>query len=207
MRLFKAVIVTALLLFTAVTVYAETDRYMEVQNNKVEKVATFGGGCFWCMQPPFDKTAGVFKTIVGYTGGEDASPTYQEVSTGKTGHYEAVEVYYDPEKVSYQALLQVFWENIDPTQADGQFADRGTQYLTAIFFHDDEQKKMAEESKEKLQISGKFSTPIQTRILPAEKFYPAEEYHQDYYKTNSLHYQAYKYGSGREGYLKRTWGK
>lgn len=168
--------------------------------------AYFAGGCFWCMQYAFDKVKGVKKTVVGYTGGQKASPDYEEVSSGSTGHAESIEVDYDPAVITYPQLLDAFWKNIDPTQVNGQFADHGTQYRTAIFYRNDEEKKEAEASKEALGKSGKFDKPIATQIVPATKFYPAEDYHQGYYKTNTAHFNAYELGSGRAGYLKRKWG-
>lgn len=171
------------------------------------KKATLAGGCFWCMQPVYDKLAGVVSTTVGYTGGRKENPTYEAVSTGTTGHAEAIEVVYDPSKISYAQILEAFWRSINPTQGDGQFADRGPQYRTAIFYQDEEEKRLALESKEKLAQSGKFDEPIVTEITPASKFYPAEEYHQKYYLKRQAHYQSYKVGSGREGFLKKTWGK
>jgi len=169
--------------------------------------ATFAGGCFWCMEPPFEQLDGVVDVVSGYTGGETKNPTYREVGTGKTGHYEAVRITYDPSKVTYQTLLEVFWRNIDPTDAVGQFADKGTQYRTAIFYHDDEQKELAEASREELRRSGKFDRPIATKVLPTQEFYPAEDYHQDYYQTNPMHYKRYKKGSGRQGFIERVWGE
>ena len=169
--------------------------------------ATFAGGCFWCMQPVFDKMKGVASTTVGYTGGTKENPTYEEVSTGKTGHAEAIEVVYDPSQVSYEELLDAFWKDIDPTDPRGQFADKGSQYRTAIFYHSEEQKRLASESKEKFARSGKFDQPIVTEIVPASKFYKAEDYHQKYYVKNAGHYYLYKTGSGREGFLKKVWGK
>ena len=169
------------------------------------KTATFAGGCFWCMEPPFEKTKGVVDVIVGYTGGHVDTPTYEQVSSGTTGHYEAVQVTYDPEKVSYQELLNVFWRQIDPTDDGGQFADRGSQYVTAIFYHDQEQKKQAEASKEALAASNIFDKPLVTTILPAVTFYRAEEYHQDYYQKNVIQYSRYKNGSGRSEFLKEFW--
>ena len=168
--------------------------------------ATFAGGCFWCMEPPFTKLPGVISVMPGYTGGVKPDPTYEEVSSGTTGHAEAVEILYDPAKVSYEQLLETFWMNIDPTQADGQFADHGSQYRTAIFTHTEEQQRLALESKMTLEQSGRFNQPIVTQIVPASIFYPAEDYHREYYKKNPMRYQLYKAGSGREGYLKRTWG-
>jgi methionine-S-sulfoxide reductase len=159
------------------------------------------------MQPVYDKRPGVVSTVVGYAGGEKKNPSYEEVSTGTTGHAEAIEVNYDPAKISYPELLQAFWQSIDPTDARGQFADRGSQYRTAIFYHDDEQKRLAEESREKLAQSGKFDQPIVTEIVPAAEFYPAEEYHQKYYLKQAGHYYLYKEGSGRGGFLRKFWGK
>lgn len=172
---------------------------------KLEK-ATFAGGCFWCMEPVFEKMDGVKSVIAGYTGGTKVNPTYEEVSSGSTGHKEAVEVVYDPSKVKYEDLLDVFWHNIDPTDTAGQFADKGTQYKTAIFYHSDEQKRIAERSKGGLEKSGKFNKPIATQIIKASEFYPAEEYHQEYYKKNPVRYEMYKKGSGREDFLKKEWG-
>ncbi len=168
--------------------------------------ASFAGGCFWCMEPPFERADGVVYVHAGYQGGEEENPTYEQVSYGLTEHAEAVEVFYDPEKISYEELLQIFWINIDPTDPTGQFADKGKQYRTAIFYHDNEQKRLAEKSKQELADSGKFSRPVVTQIVPATLFWRAEEYHQDYYKKNPVHYGRYKKGSGREDYLKKTWG-
>ncbi|MBF0569575.1 MAG: peptide-methionine (S)-S-oxide reductase MsrA [Candidatus Omnitrophica bacterium] len=169
--------------------------------------ATFAGGCFWCMQPPFAQLEGVVSTTVGYTGGDKPDPTYEEVSSGTTGHVEAIQVVYDPNKVSYDVLLGLFWRSIDPTDPRGQFADQGSQYRTAIFYQDEEQRRLAEESKKLLTGSGRFRKPIATAILPAKPFYPAEEYHQQYYRTHSIQYKLYKKGSGREDFLEKTWGR
>jgi methionine-S-sulfoxide reductase len=171
------------------------------------KTAIFAGGCFWCMQPPYDQLPGVVSTTVGYTGGEKPNPSYEEVSSGTTGHLEAVRIVYDPTKTTYNDLLRVFWQSIDPTDPGGQFADQGSQYHTAIFYHDQEQKRLAEASKAELAASGPFQQPIVVPILPAKPFYPAEDYHQKYYKKSTTHYKMYKAGSGREGFLERTWGK
>ena len=170
------------------------------------KTAVFAGGCFWCMQPAFDRTPGVSKTVVGYTGGDEPDPTYSQVSAHKTGHREAIEVTYDPTKVSYDQLLDIFWRQINPTQANGQFADIGLSYQAAVFYSSDDEKKFAEASKEKLGSSGKFQKQIVTEILVAKKFYPAEEYHQKYYLKNEAAYGAYYVGSGRAGFLAKTWG-
>lgn len=178
----------------------------EISKEKLQK-ATVAGGCFWCMQPVYDKLPGVVSTTVGYTGGAKVNPTYEEVSTGKTGHFEAIEVVYDPAKISFAELLDAFWKSIDPTQDYGQFADLGPQYRTAVFYHDEAQRKLALESKEKLAKSGKFDQPVVTPVLPASKFYPAEEYHQKYYLKNAGHYALYKKGSGRQGFLEKMWGK
>jgi peptide methionine sulfoxide reductase msrA/msrB len=171
---------------------------------KIEK-ATFAGGCFWCMVPPFDKLDGVTEVTSGYTGGHKDNPTYEEVSAGKTGHVEAIQVTYDPSKVSYEKLLEVFWRQIDPTDPGGQFVDRGAQYRSVIFYHTPEQKTLAEKSMDALQRSGRFQKPIVTEILPAGKFYRAEEYHQDYYKKNPIRYKFYRFNSGRDQFLKKIW--
>jgi len=170
------------------------------------KVATFAGGCFWCTESDFEKVPGVLKVISGYTGGRKENPTYEEVSSGRTGHLEAVQVHYDPEKVTYEQLLEVFWRHIDPTDAGGQFVDRGSQYRSAVFYHDEEQKRLAEASREALARSGKFTRPIATEILPLGRFYEAEDYHQDYYRKSPLRYQFYRSNSGRDQFLKKTWG-
>ena len=169
-------------------------------------LATFAGGCFWCMEPPFEALDGVASVTAGYTGGTRANPTYEEVCAGTTGHAEAIQVAYDPSKITYEQLLDVFWRNIDPTQVDGQFADHGDQYRTAVFTHTEEQRRLAEASKARLATSGTFTKPIATQIVAATTFYPAETYHQDYYKKNPLRYKLYRFGSGRDAYLKRTWG-
>lgn len=170
------------------------------------KKATFAGGCFWCMEPPYEILEGVSEVKAGYTGGRTPDPSYEEVSGGTTGHYEAVQIIYDPEKVAYEELLDIFWANVDPTDAGGQFADRGSQYATAVFYHDREQKEAAERSIRELEASGKYDGPVATRVLPAGPFYPAEEYHQDYYKKNPVRYKSYKSGSGRGGYIQKMRG-
>ena len=169
--------------------------------------ATFAGGCFWCVEADLEKLPGVAKVISGYTGGNKENSTYEEVSSGTTGHVEAVQVYYDPSKVTYEGLLDYFWKHIDPTDPEGQFVDRGSQYRSVIFYHDEEQKRLAEKSKEELSKSGRFNKPIVTEILKFTKFYEAEEYHQDYYKKNPLRYKFYRYNSGRDQFLKKVWGK
>jgi len=177
-----------------------------MEKTKGIQVATFAGGCFWCTESDFEKLDGVTKVISGYTGGQSENPTYKQVCSGKTGHVEAVEVYYDPAKTSFAKLLEVFWTHVDPTDALGQFADRGPQYRSAIFYHDEEQRRLAEQSKESLDASGIFDKPIVTEIRAFTKFYNAEEYHQDYYKTCSIQYKMYRSGSGRDDFLKAMWG-
>jgi len=169
-------------------------------------LATFGGGCFWCMEPPFEGLEGVIDVVSGYTGGEVENPSYQQVVSGGTGHYEAVQVTYDPEIISYQDLLYVYWRQIDPTDAGGSFVDRGSQYRSAIFYHSPGQKRAAERSKRELDQSGRYEDPIVTEILPAETFYLAEEYHQDYFEKKTLQYKAYRSGSGRDQYIEQVWG-
>lgn len=170
-----------------------------------QKTAVFGGGCFWCLEPPFEQLGGVVEVTAGYSGGEEKEPTYEQVSSGRTSHIESVQVVYDPARISYKELLDTFWRYIDPTDPGGQFADRGDHYKTAIFYSDDEERSVAEQSKKELAESEIFDKPIATGILPAKPFYPAEEYHQDYYKKNAVHYQAYRVGSGRAGFLEQTW--
>ncbi|MGF3105271.1 peptide-methionine (R)-S-oxide reductase MsrB [Rossellomorea sp. DUT-2] len=169
-------------------------------------VATFAGGCFWCMEPPFEKLDGVYSVISGYTGGEEKNPTYDEVSTKQTGHVEAVQVEYNPKVITYGQLLKIFWRQIDPTDNGGQFVDRGPQYVSGIFFHNDEQEKVAQQSKQELADSGRFDEDIVTEIQPAKTFYKAEEYHQDYYKKNELSYKFYRNNSGRDEFLDEAWG-
>ena len=166
------------------------------------KKAVFAGGCFWCLQPGFDRTPGVLSTMVGYTGGSMVNPSYEQVSSATTGHYEAIEVVYDPTLVAYERLVEIFWRSIDPTDAGGQFTDRGSQYRTAIFFADEAQKKTAEEAVRYLAASEKLKKPVATMILPAAPFYPAEDYHQKYYLKQTGRYNAYKDGSGRSDFLK-----
>ncbi len=167
--------------------------------------ATFAGGCFWCMEGDFQQVEGVIEVISGYTGGNQEKPTYEEVSTGRTGHVEAVQIRYDPARVSYEALLDVFWRQVDPTDPDGQFVDRGPQYRTAVFYHNEEQRKLAEKSKEALERSGRFGKPVVTPIIPFSRFYEAEAYHQDYHQKNPLQYKCYRSNSGRDRFLKRHW--
>lgn len=169
--------------------------------------ATFAGGCFWCMEPPFDELDGVISTTSGYTGGDRQQPTYQEVAGGQTTHAEAVEIVYDPSKISYAQLLEVFWMNIDPLTRDRQFCDGGAQYRTAIFFHGDEQARLARDTKQQLDDSGRFDRPVVTQIVEAGEFWAAEEYHQDYYMKNPIRYKFYRYGCGRDKRLDELWGE
>lgn len=171
----------------------------------MRELATFAGGCFWCMVEPFDERPGIYDVVSGYTGGHVENPTYEQVVSQQTGHVEAVQIEYDPHIMSYEELVSTFWQQIDPTDANGQFHDRGPSYRTAIFYHNKKQKEIAEKSKQQLAKSGKFSRPIVTEILPAQPFFPAEENHQYYYKKNAFHYKLYKRGSGRESFIKDNW--
>jgi peptide-methionine (S)-S-oxide reductase len=168
--------------------------------------AVFAGGCFWCMEPPFDELEGVVSTTSGYIGGDVANPRYEQVAAGGTGHAEAVKIVYRPSQIGYETLLDVFWKNIDPLDGEGQFCDRGDQYRSGIFYGDDEQRQIAEQSKERLKQSARFAEPIVTAIVPASEFYPAEDYHQDYYRKNPLRYKLYRYGCGRDRRLQELWG-
>ena len=169
--------------------------------------AYFAGGCFWCMEEAFEKVEGVVSVVSGYMGGTVANPTYEEVSAGRTGHAESVEVTYDPTRVTYQKLLNAFWHNVDPLTPNAQFCDHGTQYRSAVFYSSEEEKRQAEESKAAIEQAKKFPAPIVTQLVPAGTFYPAEDYHQDYYKKNPLRYKYYKYGCGRANRLEALWGK
>jgi peptide-methionine (S)-S-oxide reductase len=168
--------------------------------------ATFAGGCFWCMEEAFDPVPGVISTVSGYMGGQTKNPTYEQVSTGRTGHAEVVQIEYDPQKVTYEKLLEVFWRNIDPTQRDAQFCDHGPQYRSGVFFHDEEQRRLAEASRAAVAKNKRFKGEIVTEITKAGEFYPAEDYHQDYYKKNPVRYKYYKTGCGRAARLKELWG-
>ena len=197
-------------LMFATAAFAATGQEKESKmesNQAVTARAIFAGGCFWCMEPPFAKLDGVHAVISGYIGGHKDNPTYREVCSGVTGHTEAVEIRYDPAKVSFDQLLEVFWQNIDPTDAGGQFVDRGSQYRSGIYYLDAEQWRLAEDSKRRLAESGRFTRPIVTEIVAAGTFYPAEDYHQDYYKENPVHYKVYRSNSGRDRFLSRVWGK
>ncbi len=202
------IVMMGLAALIAVSAAIADDRTKPVQASvgKTEK-AIFAGGCFWCMETPFEKLPGVISAVSGYTGGFKENPTYEEVSSGGTGHVEAVEITYDPETISYEKLLDVFWMNIDPTAVDRQFVDVGHQYRAAVFYLDDAQKRLAEETREKLQQSNRFTRPIVTEIRQASVFYPAEDYHQNYYKKNPTRYKYYRNGSGRDQFLDSIWGK
>ncbi len=182
------------------------DKNMKKESRDIQ-TATFAGGCFWCSESDFEKQDGVIRVISGYTGGEEKNPSYEEVSSGKTGHVEAVQIFYDAERISYKNLLDIFWKHIDPTDAGGQFTDRGRQYRAAVFYHNEEQKNAAEESKKALAASGRFDRAIATALREFKSFYAAEEYHQDYYKKNPVRYHFYRYNSGRDQFLKKVWGK
>ena len=184
------------------------DENMEKKmNDKTQKTQTavFAGGCFWCTESDFEKVDGVFEAISGYTGGRQANPTYNQVSGGGTGHIEAVKVVYDPDKITYEELLEVFWRNVDPTDAGGQFVDRGSQYRGAIFYANEREQRLAEDSKKRLEATGRFGQPIVTDILLLGPFYTAEDYHQDYYKKNPIRYHFYRSGSGRDQFLEKAW--
>jgi peptide methionine sulfoxide reductase msrA/msrB len=198
---------TLILLFSYALIAASTIASIQGQNSSPAETRTaiFAGGCFWCIQPAFDKAKGVVKTVVGYCGGTEPNPTYEVVSSEKTGYRESLQITYDPAKISYDQLLDIYWRQIDPTQADGQFTDIGSSYRAAIFYGNNDEKKIAEISKEKLARSGKFNKPIVTEILPAMKFYPAEAYHQKYYQQNPEHFEAFEEGSGRVSFKKKTW--
>lgn len=189
----------------AVTAEKSDGDEMMMKNRNLE-VATFAGGCFWCTEADFEKVEGVEEAVSGYTGGDLKNPSYEQVSSGSTEHTEAVQVYYDPKKISYEELLNVFWRTMDPTDPDGQFVDRGKQYRPGIFYHDETQKKLAMASREALSNSGRFDKPIATEITRLKTFYKAEDYHQDYYKNNKLRYTFYRYNSGRDQFLEKVWG-
>ncbi|MDH3285478.1 MAG: peptide-methionine (S)-S-oxide reductase MsrA [Acidobacteriota bacterium] len=207
MTTFRTAIVCSFAVAPLIVLAACSPSVSEEEPQSVEvSTATFAGGCFWCMEPPFDKLDGVLSTTSGYTGGEKRDPTYKEVSAGGTGHTEAVQIVYDPEQISYEKLLDVFWRNIDPTAKDRQFCDKGSQYRSGIFYHDDQQEYAARESKARLEKDKPFDGPIVTEIVAATEFYPAEEYHQDYYKKNPIRYKFYRTGCGRDRRLRELWG-
>ncbi len=191
--------ITALAAFSLFAMSSSGDAKLET--------ATFAGGCFWCIEAPFEKVDGVVSAVSGYSGGSEKNPTYKQVSSGRTSHIEVVQVTFDPARVTYEQLVEVFWRQFDPTDAGGSFYDRGHHYTSAIFYHTDEQKQIAEASKTRLAESGVFSKPIVTPIRQFDVFYPAEEYHQDYYQKNPAHYQRYRKGSGRDKFIEKHWGK
>jgi peptide-methionine (S)-S-oxide reductase len=197
------VLTGGLLVFSAVT--AVDGDVIREKGGDESATATFAGGCFWCMEHPFDELDGVISTTAGYTGGHKKDPTYKEVSAGGTGHTEAVQVVYDPKKISYEKLLEVFWRNIDPLDMTGQFCDKGSQYRSAIFYQSEDQKRLAERSKKTLEDSKRFKQPIATEITRASTFYPAEDYHQDYYRKNPFRYKFYRFGCGRDQRLRELW--
>lgn len=194
-----------LFVLTVIVAGATTVRNTAAKDPSVE-TATFAGGCFWCLEEALDKVPGVVSTISGYTGGQKDNPTYEEVSAGRTGHAESVEVMYDSAKVNFGQLLEVFWHNVDPTTPDRQFCDKGRQYRSAIFYHNPEQKQLAEDSKRQLEHQKSFKESIVTEIVPASRFYPAEEYHQNFYQKNPLRYKFYKFNCGRVQRLEEVWG-
>ena len=200
-RTFRTIGYAALAAMTVMTAHGQNS------SAAATKTVIFAGGCFWCIQPAFDKANGVIKTVVGYSGGTEPNPTYELATSEKTNYRESIEITYDPSKISYEQLLDIYWKQIDPTQADGQFTDIGPSYRAAIFYGGDDEKRIAEMSKEKLAQSGKFKKPIVTEILPAMRFYPAEAYHQKYYQQNPEHFEAFEHGSGRVSFQKKTWGE
>ncbi|MEO0985589.1 MAG: peptide-methionine (S)-S-oxide reductase MsrA [Cyanobacteria bacterium J06639_14] len=199
-RLFStalSVLILCLISLTALADFAQADSTLAK--------ATFAGGCFWCVEHPFDELDGVVSTTSGYTGGDKENPSYYQVSSGTTGHVEAMQVVYDPEKISYEQLLDVFWHNVDPLDDRGQFCDKGSQYRSAIFYHDEQQQALAEQSKQDLETL-KFDQEIATTIRPAATFYEAEDYHQNYYETHPVRYKVYRFGCGRDQRLAQVWG-
>ena len=204
---FIILIVLIATLVTTINGSSDSDKNSKSSSMPDLRQATFAGGCFWCMEPPFEKLPGVSKVISGYTGGKKENPNYKEVATGSTDHVEAIEIHYDSSTISYNDLLEVLWRNIDPTDGSGQFVDRGKQYKPAIFYHDKNQKNLAEKSRNGLEKSKRFKNKIETQIIKATTFYTAEEYHQDFYKKNTVRYKIYRVGSGRDQFLKKHWGK
>ncbi|AOY89222.1 methionine sulfoxide reductase [Marinobacter salinus] len=210
MAIIAVLALAATAVFYAAYATADKDQGKNTQfapDNPELAVATFAGGCFWCVEAGYEKIPGVVEAVSGYAGGDEASPTYKQVSSGRTGHTEAVQVYYDPEKITYEGLLQGLWRIMDPTDANGQFVDRGKQYRPAIFYHNPEQQRLAEAAKQKLQASGIYDKPVVIEIVPLKTFYPAEEYHQDYYKKNPLRYNFYTFNSGRYQFIEKVYGE
>ncbi|WP_428035619.1 peptide-methionine (R)-S-oxide reductase MsrB [Amphritea sp.] len=206
----KAKIAVFLVALTGITVFSVTAGSETIVREDLQqqgfKVATFAGGCFWCTEAGFEKLPGVKDAVSGYTGGQTANPTYKEVSSGSTGHTESVQVYYDPKVITYAGLLQSLWRQMDPTDGTGSFVDRGNQYRPAVFYHNEQQRLIAEKSMKELASSGRYSKPLATELTKLTVFYPAEDYHQDYYKRNPLRYKYYRFNSGRDQYLEKTWG-
>lgn len=207
MNISFTVLAMALFAGSIMTIVSPAPSHAAENATQATATATFAGGCFWCMESDFDTVDGVLETISGYTGGHKDNPSYKEVSSGVTGHKEALEVRYDPSKVSYATLLDIFWKNIDPLDPYGQFCDKGEQYQSAIFYHNEEQRNLAETSKKALSASGKLQGTIVTEIIAASTFWPAEEYHQDYYIKNPVRYKFYRYNCGRDKRLETIWGK
>ena len=201
----KAICLLCGILLASPLVAQAEENGKESRLQKME-TATFAGGCFWCMQTPFDTLEGVISTAVGYTGGQKSNPGYEEVSAGGTGHAEAIQIVFDPSRISYDILLDAFWRQIDPTDSDGQFVDRGDQYRSAIFYHNETQQRQAEATKAALEASGRYDKSLVTEIVPASTFYAAEDYHQKYYEKNPIRYKLYRYGSGRDRFLEKVWG-
>jgi len=205
-KILQFIILSAVVLISGAAAMGQEAGSKHMESKAGTRIATFAGGCFWCTESDFEKVPGVIKVTSGYTGGQVENPTYKQVCSGKTGHFEAVQVYYDPSLVRYEKLLEIFWTHVDPTDIGGQFADRGPQYRSAIFYHDEDQKRLAEQSKAALDAAGIFDKPIVTEIKASARFFDAEDYHQDYYKTCSIQYTMYRSGSGRDGFLKAIWG-
>jgi peptide-methionine (S)-S-oxide reductase len=205
-RIRLRLVMLLLYLLTAVAAFAPA-AYGQAKPSPGTAIATFAGGCFWCMEPPYDEIPGVVSTTSGYIGGHKKNPTYEEVSRGSTGHTEAVQIVYDPKKVTYDKLLEIFWRNIDPTTPNAQFCDHGSQYRSGVFYHDEEQRRLAVASRDRIERTKPFREPIVTEITAATVFYPAEDYHQDYYKKNPLRYKFYRANCGRDSRLEQLWGK
>ena len=202
------VLIFGVLLGVRLTGRAADGKPLRTQQDRSNlRIAAFAGGCFWCTESDFEKLDGVVEVISGYTGGNVENPSYKQVSAGETGHVEAVQVLYDPAKLDYKVLLDYFWRHVDPTDGGGQFVDRGFQYRSVIFYHDEEQRRLAEESRQELEASGRFNKPIMTEILPLKRFFNAEDYHQDYHKKNPVRYNFYRFNSGRDQFLTSVWGK
>ena len=204
MKTSRSILMIVIVAVVALSSYAETNQPASTPENL--SVATFAGGCFWCTEADFEKLPGIHKVISGFSGGHVPNPSYEAVSMGTTGHVESVQVYYDPTALSYETLLDAFWRMVNPTDNEGQFVDRGEQYRTLIFYHTEEQKAQAERSRKLLNESGRYQAPVNTEIRKFEAFYPAEEYHQDYYKKNPIRYKYYRFKSGRDQYLEKIWG-